>query len=71
MGHRRIYSESVREASLALGGVPCLASRLNVPIDTINRWVAGDENPPLDAFLECLEIIAEGPWRIRPATEAG
>jgi hypothetical protein len=64
VGQLRIYSDTLREASLALGGAAPLALRLDVPVDAVNKWISGEEEPPLDIFLESLEIIAEGPWRV-------
>lgn len=70
MGQHRIYSETLREASRTLGGATRLASRLNVTIDELNKWIGGEEEPPLHVFLDSLEIIAEAPWRVERATEA-
>ena len=68
-GERRLYREMVSEASSVLGGVPHLASRLKVPVNIVERWSAGDVEPPPNVFLESLEIIAEAPWRGAPAFE--
>jgi hypothetical protein len=67
VGELRIYSDTLREASLALGGAAPLASRLGVPVEAVDKWISGGEEPPLQVFLESLEIIAEGPWRVTKA----
>lgn len=64
MEERRLYRDTLQEAALAVGGVEQLALRLGVDVDVINRWLAGAEKPPLGVFLEALEAIAEGPWRV-------
>lgn len=63
MDERRIYCETLQAAALALGGVERLALRLKVDPDTVDKWIAGAEKPPLPVFLEALEAIAEAPWR--------
>jgi len=41
-----------------------------VTIDELDKWIGGEEEPPLHVFLDSLEIIAEAPWRVVRATEA-
>lgn len=63
MEERRIYRETLNEAALVLGGSERLAIRLDVEVNTVDKWLAGTEKPPLHVFLEALEAIAERPWR--------
>jgi len=39
-------------------------------IDELDKWIGGEEEPPLHVFLDSREIIAEAPWRVERATEA-
>lgn len=64
---RSLYSETLREAVLALGDEQSLAARLGAEVDFLKKWLAGEERPPLRAFLESLDVIAEAPWRVREA----
>jgi hypothetical protein len=36
-----------------------LASILNVRIDDLHRWVAGQSQPPTDVFLRIIELKGE------------
>jgi len=53
-------------AAKTLGGVPALATQLDVVQATLERWMAGEDVPPYDVFLKALDIVAAGP-RMDPA----
>jgi hypothetical protein len=40
-------------------GYTQLALYLNVGIDDLDRWVAGEDRPPTDVFLRILELKSE------------
>jgi hypothetical protein len=40
-------------------GYTQLALYLNVSIDDLDRWVAGEDRPPTDVFLRILELKSE------------
>jgi hypothetical protein len=48
-------------AAKTLGGAQALATRLNVEQATLERWMAGEERPPHEVFLQALDIVARGP----------
>src|SRR5438105_14146528 len=52
-----IYTQALRRASDAEGGSAALASVLNVPQGTLERWMSGRAQTPLRAFLKVLERL--------------
>ena len=67
-----VYTRTLSLAAESLGGVQPLAKRLKVEQPALKRWIAGEEFPPHEAFLQALDIVAAGP-RVdpggRPAAE--
>lgn len=64
------YTRTLARAAETLGGVQPLASLLRVEQAALERWIAGEEFPPHEAFLQALDIVAAGPRRdpaARPA----
>ena len=57
-----IYADMLYRAAGTLGGVTRLALRLEAPPEVVRRWIAGAEEPPLAAFLEALDVVAQGPY---------
>jgi len=48
-------------AAQTLGGVAQLAAKLNVPLEDIERWIAGTPPPPDNAVhLTALDIVSAG-----------
>jgi len=65
MDQREIYARALSRAAVALGGRTQLAEFLHVPGETLDAWLDGDQVPPLDAFLDSLDVIADGPYAPR------
>ena len=63
MGPGYPCGKALRTAALALGGAPGLAARLGVGAHEVQAWLEGDAEPPLEAVLAALDIIADGPYR--------
>jgi hypothetical protein len=63
-----------RAAAQTLGGDRQLAAFLHVSPHELHRWMQGDAAPPLPAFLQALDLTADGPYgprkRIRVAVIA-
>ena len=55
---------SVRDTAgqLAIGGPTRLAQFLNVSRARVMSWLAGEEAPPNQVFLDALDVIADGPY---------
>ena len=60
-----VYTRTLSVAAESLGGVQPLANRLKVEPAALQRWIAGEEFPPHEAFLQALDIVAAGP-RVDP-----
>ena len=68
MDQRGLYARALTHAVVAMGGRPQLAAFLRVTEGKLDAWLAGEEIPPLDAFLDSLDVIADGPYArgVRP-----
>ena len=62
MEQRTLYADLMWEAELTLGGRARAAAFFHVPREKFAAWVAGDELPPLEIFLQSLDVIADGPY---------
>lgn len=59
------YAEALRNAADTAGGEQRLALLLGVAEKDIRAWLDGKAAPPLSAFLDALDIIADGPYAPR------
>jgi hypothetical protein len=59
---RTRYTETLQFAAATIGGSARLAKFLNVPRSSVLRWLAGEEAPPDQVFLDALDVIADGPY---------
>jgi hypothetical protein len=62
MDVRTRYSETLACAAATIGGTARLAQFLNVSRPRLMRWLAGEEPPPSQVFLDALDVIADGPY---------
>ena len=62
MDVRTTYTETLACAAATIGGTDRLASFLNVSRKRLVRWLAGEEAPPNQVFLDALDVIADGPY---------
>jgi hypothetical protein len=62
MDVRTRYTETLAFAAATIGGTGRLAEFLNVPRSALVRWLAGEEAPPNEVFLNALDVIADGPY---------
>lgn len=53
-----LYTQTLVRAAEAEGGTAALASVLNVPENTLARWMSGRAQTPLRAFLKALERLS-------------
>jgi hypothetical protein len=56
-----VYTRTLTLAAETLGGAQPLARHLKVDRATLQRWIAGEEFPPHEAFLHALDVVAAGP----------
>jgi hypothetical protein len=62
MDVRNRYTETLACAAATIGGTERLAQFLNVSRPRLLRWLAGEEPPPNQVFLDALDVIADGPY---------
>src|SRR6266850_3003796 len=62
MDQRARYAQVLSQAEATLGGRARLAAFLDVPAEKIAAWLSGEEMPPLEVFLDSLDVIADGPY---------
>jgi hypothetical protein len=62
MDVRNRYTETLAYAAATIGGTDRLAQFLNVSRQRLVRWLAGEEAPPNEVFLDALDVIADGPY---------
>ena len=55
-------AEALRTAAGMLGGDRQLAAFLGVPAQDVQAWLQGQAEPPLDALLRVLDVVADGPF---------
>ena len=66
MDQQSIYRRTLYYAAEALGGPRRLAAFFQVPEEKVAAWLSGGESPPLEVFLDSLDVIAQGPYRPLP-----
>jgi hypothetical protein len=62
MDVRTTYTETLACAAATIGGTDRLARFLNVSRKRLVGWLAGEEAPPNQVFLDALDVIADGPY---------
>jgi hypothetical protein len=55
------YMRTLRQAQLNAGGISDLASRLEVAVFELTRWIAGEERPPEEVYRQARKIAGEDP----------
>jgi len=54
-----VQLRAMRKAAELAGGSDKLARVLQVPVEEIEKWIAGDGQPPRDVFLRVVDLILE------------
>ena len=62
MDVRTRYTETLACAAATIGGATRLAQFLDVSRSRLMGWLAGEEAPPHQVFLDALDVIADGPY---------
>ena len=62
MDVRNRYTETLSFAAATIGGMDRLAQFLRVPRQRLASWLAGEEAPPNEVFLDALDVSADGPY---------
>jgi len=56
-----IHARALERAAEIVGGKEALCDLLQVPVRSLEAWVAGDEAPPLGVFLKAVDLISASP----------
>ena len=54
---RKLYEETITEV-IDHYGYAQVVERLNVRLDDLEHWVLGERRPPLDVFLQIIDLKA-------------
>lgn len=52
-----VFARTMHRACQILGGVPQLAAHLEVREADVERWLEGEEDPPLEVFLGAVDVV--------------
>ena len=61
MARDSVYVSTLKQAGVILGGEKALARHLRVPLEDLQRWLTGKEDPPRQVFLRAVDVVLEGP----------
>jgi hypothetical protein len=54
-----VYVRTLHKAADLAGGRRKLARQLRVPLAELDRWMAGDEAPPIATFLKAVDLVLD------------
>lgn len=54
-----VYSRTLQRAALLSGGAKMLARRLRVPLSDLQKWIAGQGQPPTQVFLSAVDLVLD------------
>jgi hypothetical protein len=55
----KVYSRTLQKAAELSGGQKKLARYLRVPIADLEKWIAGDDTPPINIFLKAIDFVLD------------
>ena len=58
-----IYARTFHRACELLGGIHQLALHLGVSDREVDRWVTGEQQPPMDFFLQAVDVVVTASFR--------
>jgi hypothetical protein len=56
-----IHARALERAAELVGGKEALCDLLQVSMQSLEAWVAGDEMPPMGVFLTAVDLISAAP----------
>ena len=54
-----VYIRTLQKAADLVGGRKKLARHLHVPIGELEKWLAGDDVPPIGVFLKVVDVVLD------------
>ena len=55
----KVYAKTFQKAAELAGGPRKLAHELHVPLAELEKWLAGEAQPPLAIFLEAIDYVLD------------
>ena len=55
----KVYAKTFQKAAELAGGPRKLAHELHVPLAELDRWLAGEAQPPLAIFLQAIDYVLD------------
>jgi hypothetical protein len=55
----QVMSRTFEKAAELAGGQKALARRLRVPLGELQKWIAGQGQPPMAIFLKAVDLVLE------------
>jgi hypothetical protein len=55
----KVYARTLQKAAELCGGQKKLARHLRVPLEDLEKWLAGADTPPMSAFLKAVDFILD------------
>jgi hypothetical protein len=52
-----VHTRVLHRACQKLGGIEQLAEALHVPVETLYRWLEGEDVPPSRIFLKAVDLV--------------
>ena len=65
MRNSEVPRQALRRAAELCGGVDTLGDALNVQKESLEAWLAGEEEPPMPVFIQAVGLILDA-GRQRP-----
>jgi hypothetical protein len=55
---RALYSQTLRQAAVKVGGVDSLSKKLNIRAQFLALWMQGKGLPPREIFLRAADLLS-------------
>jgi hypothetical protein len=71
MKNSDVPREAMRRAVQICGGIDALSDALNVSTATLEKWLSGEKQPPLEQFTQAVGLLLEATSRRPPKSGSG
>jgi hypothetical protein len=71
MKNSEVPSQAIRRAIQLCGGIDALSDALNVTTASLEKWLAGEEEMPMPAFIQTVGLLLEATTRRPPDSPRG
>ena len=55
----KVYARTLQKAAELSGGQKQLARTLRVPLAELEKWIAGEDTPPMSVFLKAIDFVLD------------